>query len=236
MSEIFLVRHGQASFGEKNYDRLSPTGIKQAQILARHMARIGQSFDAVYSGTLLRQKNTAKELTDFYKASGIPIPEQVESSDFNEYDSLMVWKTLLPPMLKEEPSLADDLSKIHTNKKTFQMIFEKIVGRWVSGAFDQSGLPSWSEFKYRVERGISGIMEKQGSGRKTIIFTSGGPISATLQQALGISDSKTIEISWQIMNASVTRFKYNSKGMALSVFNDITHIEIEKDKDLITYR
>jgi hypothetical protein len=38
------------------------------------------------------------------------------------------------------------------------------------------------------------------------------------------------------MNASVTRFKYNSKGMMLSVFNDITHMEMEKDKELITYR
>jgi broad specificity phosphatase PhoE len=79
-------------------------------------------------------------------------------------------------------------------------------------------------------------METYGSGRKIIIFTSGGPISAAVQHALGLTDSKAIEISWQIMNASVTRFKYNSRGMMLSVFNDITHIEMEKDKDLITYR
>jgi len=236
MSELYFVRHGQASFGDKDYDRLSPTGIKQAQILARHMVRTGQSFDAVYSGTLLRQKNTSRELISSFKASGRLIPEPVESGNFDEYDSFMVWETLLPLLIKEEPSLSDDLSKIHSNKKIFQKIFEKVMRRWVSGDFNQPGAPSWSDFKERVEIGISGIMETQGTGRKIIIFTSGGPISAAVQYALGLADDKTIEISWQIMNASVTRFKYNSSGIILSVFNDITHIEIENDRNLITYR
>jgi hypothetical protein len=114
MSELYFVRHGQASFGEKDYDRLSPTGIKQAQILARHMANTGKSFDAVYSGTLLRQKTTAIELINSYKASGRPIPEPIESGDFNEYDSFTVWKTQLPLLLNEEPSLSDELPKIHS--------------------------------------------------------------------------------------------------------------------------
>lgn len=236
MSELYLIRHGQASFGDKDYDRLSPTGIKQAQILARHMVSTGQSFDAVYSGTMLRQKNTARELIDSFQASGRSIPEPVESGNFDEYDSLMVWTTQLPLLLKEEPSLSNDLSKIHTNKKIFQKIFEKVMRRWVSGDFDQSSAPSWFDFKKRVESGISGIMETHGAGRKIIIFTSGGPISAAVQYALGLTDNKTIEISWQILNASVTRLKYNTEGIMLSGFNDITHIEVEKDKNLITYR
>ena len=43
MSEIYFIRHGQASFGEENYDRLSPRGIKQAQCLAKRLARAGKS-------------------------------------------------------------------------------------------------------------------------------------------------------------------------------------------------
>lgn len=236
MSELYFVRHGQASFGEKDYDRLSPTGIKQAQILAHHLLRTVQSFDAVYSGTLFRQKNTAKELISSFEASGRPIPKLVESGNFDEYDSFTVWKTQLPLLLKDEPSLSDDLPKIHSDKKLFQTIFEKVMKRWVSGSFDLAGSPSWPDFKKRVEKGTSGIMERHGSGQKIIIFTSGGPISAAVQHSLGLSDNKTIEISWQIMNASVTRFKFNANGMALSVFNDITHIEIENDRNLVTYR
>jgi broad specificity phosphatase PhoE len=108
--------------------------------------------------------------------------------------------------------------------------------RWVSGNFDPPGFPSWHDFKNRVGKGISGIMQMHGAGQKLIIFTSGGPISAAVQHSLGLSDNKTIEISWQIMNASVTRFKYNQNGMALLVFNDVTHLEIENDRNLVTYR
>ncbi len=236
MSELLMVRHGQASFGEKDYDRLSPTGIRQAKLLAMHMVRTGQSFDAVYCGTLLRQINTAEELIGAFSECGIDIPELSISGDFDEYDSLAVWTALIPIMLEENSALSTDLERVYSDKKTFQSIFEQVMYRWVSGNYDKHGFPAWSDFKKRVENGIRKIIETHGQGRKIIIFTSGGPISAALQQALGLTDGKTIEISWQIMNASVTRFKYNSRGMMLSVFNDITHLEMEKDKELITYR
>jgi broad specificity phosphatase PhoE len=236
MGEIYFVRHGQASFGEKDYDRLSPTGIRQAKLLAQHMVRTGQSFDAVYCGTLLRQRNTAEELIGAFSECGIDIPELSISGDFDEYDSLAVWTALIPIMLEENSALSTDLERVYSDKKTFQRIFEQVMYRWVSGNFDRAGIPSWSDFKKRVGSGICKIIETHGPGRKIIIFTSGGPISAAVQQTLGLTDGKTIEISWQIMNASVTRFKYNSRGMMLSVFNDITHLEMEKDKELITYR
>jgi broad specificity phosphatase PhoE len=41
MSDLYMIRHGQASFGEENYDRLSPTGVVQAEIVARHWVGIG---------------------------------------------------------------------------------------------------------------------------------------------------------------------------------------------------
>ncbi len=62
MSEIYLIRHGQASFGEEVYDKLSPTGIRQARVLARHLAHLNPSFDMVYCGTMERQRMTAQEV------------------------------------------------------------------------------------------------------------------------------------------------------------------------------
>ena len=60
MSEIYFFRHGQASFGEENYDRLSPLGVRQAQVLARYLAKAGKVFDAVYYGEMERQQKTAR--------------------------------------------------------------------------------------------------------------------------------------------------------------------------------
>jgi broad specificity phosphatase PhoE len=108
--------------------------------------------------------------------------------------------------------------------------------RWVSGRFDTPGVPLWSAFKQSVGRGIRQIMQAHGSKKQVAVFTSGGPISVTIQSALALSDQKAMEISWQIMNASITRFKYNSKGIALAGFNDIAHLELENDNELLTYR
>ena len=62
MSELILVRHGQASFGAESYDKLSAKGVEQAKILAQHWQGLSENFDHIYSGTLLRQRETAHEL------------------------------------------------------------------------------------------------------------------------------------------------------------------------------
>ena len=38
MANLFLVRHGQASFGADDYDRLSPTGHEQSRLLGEYLA------------------------------------------------------------------------------------------------------------------------------------------------------------------------------------------------------
>ena len=60
MGSIYLIRHGQASFGADDYDVLSPTGIRQAEILGDHLLNLGVRFDRVLSGGLRRQQHTAR--------------------------------------------------------------------------------------------------------------------------------------------------------------------------------
>ncbi|NWD90503.1 phosphoglycerate mutase family protein, partial [Pseudomonas sp. K5002] len=50
MGSIYLIRHGQASFGADDYDVLSPIGVQQAQVLGRHLAELGLGFDRCLSG------------------------------------------------------------------------------------------------------------------------------------------------------------------------------------------
>ncbi len=236
MSEILMIRHGQASFGQDDYDQLSPVGVRQAKIVARYLSKVGKPFDAVYCGKMKRQVNTAEELVECYRVIKVAVPEILPSMFFNEYDSLTVWESLIPGMIQENPSLSKDLEQVYSDKKSFQKLFEQVMHRWISGAYDPPGSPKWSDFKKRVRRGLKDIMKRHSSKKQLAIFTSGGPISVAIQLALDISDQKTMEISWQIMNASITRFKYNDRGIALSGFNDIAHLELEQDKQLLTYR
>ncbi|WBA85279.1 phosphoglycerate mutase family protein [Endozoicomonas sp. GU-1] len=59
MATIYLTRHGQASFGQHDYDCLSPLGERQAVITGEWLAQtLGKSFQLSGSGTLLRQQQT----------------------------------------------------------------------------------------------------------------------------------------------------------------------------------
>jgi broad specificity phosphatase PhoE len=236
MSEIYLVRHGQASFGEDNYDRLSPIGVKQARILARHLAKTVHFFDAIYYGEMERQQKTAQEFINYCIEKKLAVPEPIIADAFNEYDSFSVWQELLPEMLEGDPLLAKDLEKLPADKKAFQRVFSRVMLRWVSGNYATTGIPTWDYFTRRVRQGIEELTACHGSGKRIAVFTSGGPISVTVQTALGLSDKKTLEISWQLMNASITRIRYNLQGIMLAGFNDVTHLELEGDHLLLTYR
>jgi broad specificity phosphatase PhoE len=236
MSEIYLFRHGQASFGEDNYDKLSPNGVKQSQILARHLAQTGKSFDAIYFGEMERQQKTAQEFIDYCSWNQLVTPQPTILDAFNEYDSVAVWEALVPELAQKDPSIAKDMAKIAGEKKAFQRVFSKVMDRWISGSYQAAGIPNWNGFKQRVRQGLEDLVARHGAGKQVAVFTSGGPISVIVQAALDLTDPKTLEVSWQLMNASVTRIKYNSRGIMLAVFNDVTHLELEGDERLLTYR
>ena len=71
MATIYLIRHGQASFGAENYDKLSELGCRQAEVAGEYFRDTGIQFDAVYSGDLSRQRETAR-LALTYQPAAIP--------------------------------------------------------------------------------------------------------------------------------------------------------------------
>ena len=236
MSEIYLIRHGQASFGSENYDRLSPLGVRQAEAVGRHLAGLGRAFDAVYHGRLERQKDTAAALIEHYARRGLPAPEPVVSEAFDEYDSSAVWESQTALMMAADPDIARKLENIDSDRKAFQQLFAAVMHRWVSGDHDQPGIQPWKAYRSRVLEGFAEIMQRHGSGKRLAVFTSGGPICIAVQAALELSDRMAIELNWQIMNASVTRLLYNAGGTALSVFNDVSHLELAGGRELVSYR
>ena len=56
MATIYLIRHGQASFGKENYDQLSPRGWEQGRVLGRWLA--GKvTHNAVLGGNMEHHRN-----------------------------------------------------------------------------------------------------------------------------------------------------------------------------------
>ena len=234
MSTLYLIRHGQASFGKADYDVLSEKGKTQAEYLAKYLYESGIICDVVYTGPPLRHTQTAQPFVDLLQTKG-RLPVQKEHPGLAEYRFENILEALLPIISAEDKSFNTDIKHIFTDNKAFYRVFEAAVMRWIKGTDTIPGA-TWQEFKSRVNAGIEEIMAEDGSGKHVAIFTSGGPIALIMQKALQLSDEITMQLNWQIINCSITRFKCTSDRIMVSAFNEHTWLKKLGGKDMLTYR
>jgi broad specificity phosphatase PhoE len=234
LGDLYVIRHAQASFGRDDYDQLSELGFRQTDLLGAYLRKAGIRFSALYSGSLRRQMETATPLlsclTETLSAEIAILPE------FNEYDSSAVIQSQIHYLVREDPSLEEDLPRLQTDRRSLQRILDLSLSRWMSATEAVAGLETWSAFNQRVQEGIVRILSESGSGKTVALVTSGGPLSAILKKALSLSNTETVQLSWQIRNASVTTFKYNRDRLTLSSFNNVAHLELSGEPGVITYR
>ena len=85
MSELVLVRHGQARAFTQSPDQLSSAGWVQSRRLGRYWASAGVRWDAAFHGSLRRQRETYQAVAEEYRAANQPFPPAREEPGFNEY-------------------------------------------------------------------------------------------------------------------------------------------------------
>lgn len=232
MTILWAIRHGQASFGNSDYDVLSETGKVQSEITGRFFKKSGVDFDLFYSGKMKRQIDTAKYAVNMIGSE----VEPVVNSGFDEYDFTSIIESQLPGLIEMEPTITDDLKDVFNDNKSFQRIFGKIMKRWMSGNYDVDGVETFLEYKLRVKKGLFQISEENDAQSTIALFTSGGVISVAMQLALNLSDHEAMRLGWRIRNASVSKFKISSGRLNLLTFNQLAHIECEDRPELLTYR
>ena len=236
MGSIYLIRHGQASFGADDYDVLSPIGVEQAQVLGRHLADMGLVFDRCIAGDLRRQQHTATAAFDQYRTLGLPTPTLETDSAFNEFDADAIIRALLPDLLDSEPDALDILRNAAQNRSEFQRIFALIIERWLAGTYDPPGLESWLGFVERVQGGLQRLLEAAENTHKIAVFTSGGTITALLHLLTRIPADEAFKLTWHIANTSLSRLKFQGREVTLASFNSHVHLQLLKTPALITYR
>jgi broad specificity phosphatase PhoE len=232
LTTLVLVRHGQASFGARNYDELSAIGERQGVLLGEHWARCGARFDAAWSGDMERQKVTAARA---FAALGAPdMPVTVDTA-FNEFDHTSLIRAYLPLVAKEHPQFAVNPRSLFSDSATFQRLFDLIVACWISEREGAAPVAeSWEAFQSRCADGIARIA---ASGvERAVVFTSGGYITATLRAALDLDATQAFRLNWEILNASVHTFELGGGALALQRFNEVAHLEVLQDSGLFTFR
>lgn len=230
MTILTLVRHGQASFGGANYDQLSPLGRRQSRLLGEHWQRLGVKPDAVYTGAMQRQRDTATEALAVVGGGAVE-----QNPAFNEYDFLAVLRGYTPVVARRHPELQVDARKLFADPRQFQAVFERCIECWVAD-HPAEGPPfeTWSAFRGRALEGLRAIATPDRV--HVVVVTSGGVIAAALREALALGDDVAFQLNWRIYNASVHSFKMGKRGLSLTGYNNVAHLELAGDPALLTYR
>ena len=236
MGSIYLIRHGQASFGADDYDVLSPTGFRQAEVLGAHLAQLGLQFDRCIAGSLFRQRHTAEMAMAQLNAAGLTAPVLETDQAFNEFDAEAVIRALLPAMLPDEPEALETMRNAAHNRAEFQRLFALIIGRWLGGQHDTPALQSWLAFVEQVQAGLNRILDSARPSDRIAVFTSGGTITALLHLITQMPAAQAFELNWQIVNTSLNHLKFRGREVSLASFNSLAHLQLMKAPELITYR
>ena len=222
MGTLYLVRHGQASFGADDYDHLSELGRRQSVRLGEYFAERDIRFDALIAGTLRRHKQTLEGILQGMQHAG----EHLAWEGLNEYDSEALIATVHPEKLQKPTS--PEMYRHH-----FRLLRDA-MGQWMAGATTPRGMPSYPDFV----RGVTSALDHvRGNhyGQNVLVVTSGGPISTAMGHVLGTPPQTTIELNLRIRNTSITEFAFTPKRHMLVGFNAIPHLDAPAYKDWVTY-
>lgn len=235
MATIYLIRHGQASFGAEDYDRLSPLGQRQAQVVGEYLRDHGIAFDAVFSGDLSRQRETARLAAASHAAD---VPHHIDPR-FNEIQNDEQVKYLIPEVVKTNPGVQALVDKGLSSSKDYQKVIDAVFNHWVSPDCDEPRIQSWNDYSGSVRQAVQDLIEQQGGGRTVGIFTSGGTIATIVAQVLGLSGEHTYKFYEPIFNCSISQLFYSSSRVSLSYFNDRSFLQVlgsQRGESLVTYR
>ena len=249
MGTLYLVRHGQASFGADNYDLLSPLGRQQSVRLGEYFSYKGVHFDAVLTGTLNRQIQTLEGICEgmgvVFECERGAGPPQASSAPpggseahavksvgahilwpgLNEYDSAAVIAAIHPYPL-EKPD-TPELYKHH-----FRLLRGGLA-QWMAGVVSPRGMPDYNDFVAGVTSALAHVRSHYRGN--VLLVSSGGPIATAVGQVLGTSPETTIELNMQIRNSSVTEFAFSAKRHRMVSFNTLAHLDAPEHAGWVTY-
>jgi broad specificity phosphatase PhoE len=222
MGTLYLVRHGQASFGADDYDVLSPRGHEQAVRLGQYWRTRGMAFDAVMTGTLRRHTETLAGIAEGLQA----MPEVTRWPGLNEYDSHALISAIHPQPLG--PSDTPERYRAH-----FRILCDALA-QWMAGVISPQGMPSWREFSSGV-RAVLDHVRHHHAGQNVLLVSSGGPISTAVGEVLGTAPEVTIALNMRIRNSAVTEFSISPKRLMLQTFNTLPHLNEQEHVEWITH-
>lgn len=221
MAELYLVRHGQASYGSDDYDRLSDLGWRQSRWLGEYFAERGIAFDRIVRGTLRRHAETLEGIGEGLGAA----PAFDADAGLNEYDSLS--------LLRARYGELEGRQQGADRRAHFRMLREALYA-WAEGALEGDAHETFDAFRARV-LGALGAVRSARASERILVVSSGGPISTMLGEVLGLAPRRIMDLNLQLRNASISEFRFNERAIHCVSFNNIPHLDRPDRTEALTY-
>ena len=222
MALLFLVRHGQASFGSADYDRLSDLGRQQSRWLGEYFRERGLRFKRVLAGSLKRQQDTASEILS---AMGATVPVVIHAG-LDEYHAEALYRS--------HTGGRDQLQHQHADYRDYWRTLKAAMHAWA--ADELAGVPeTWAEFGARTGAALAAASAGLGRDDAALVTSSGGAISRAVVDVIGASSATAIEFNLQFRNTGVCELITGGDSMRLVTFNALPHLDRPDRRDSITF-
>ncbi|GGJ87482.1 histidine phosphatase family protein [Deinococcus aquiradiocola] len=236
MSQLLLVRHGQATPFEADTDRLSPLGERQANAVGAFLQASGVQPTRVVHGPLVRQTRSA-QLAHAAAGGHWPAPEGLPG--LAEYDGDGLLRHLAPILAERDPdfrNLYRDAEALRENElpdrnRAFQKMLERLTDTYLTGETTHPQVESWADFRSRVRAAVRDLLASP-TGSTVVAFTSGGVIGSVVAGVLDAPDASALKLNWRVRNASITRLTFGTGRVSLDSFNETAHLT----PDLLSWR
>lgn len=223
MATLFLVRHGQASFGAANYDCLSATGRQQARWLGEYFRDRGLSLKRIVAGTLVRQQDTASEILS---AMGMAGSSMASHPGLNEYDGEALYRAYTGGADHRAHQNGD----YHDYWRTFRAAYQA----WTQDTL--ADMPeSWAEFGARINGALTQACEGTSREDAILVVSSGGAIGRAAADLLGAPAQTAIELNLQFRNTAFCEIIVGRDTRRLLSFNSVPHLELPDRRSAQTF-
>ena len=222
MSKIILIRHGQASFGKKDYDQLSELGIKQATWLGAYLKECEIKPTRLITGSLTRHKQTADHICTRLNIQS----SREEHIGWNEFD----FQAIVYAYLKLHPESAPKSNQ----PKAFFNLLKKSMTAWSRNELKNTLPESWIEFESRVKKAMLYSKSENDNG-PVIVVSSGGAISMALKHILRLDNDAMIDLNLQTRNTGISEIYFSTSHEQVCFFNATPHLETKERRASITY-
>jgi broad specificity phosphatase PhoE len=229
VSALYLVRHGQAAFGETDYDRLTSVGTQQCAQLARHWAALERAAPLVFTGTLRRQRDSAEAFTTTLGEILGHTPTITVIEGLEEYDHV----TLLQSYAARTHGHAD-LAALNGNRRAFHKFIEQALQCWARGELPD--FEPFSKFRDRCVGALDRLMLQVGRGRTAVVFGSAGSLAAAIQPIIGLGDRDLLRLKLNFHNTGITKVLFNDDAAVIESINAIPHLEQPGLSHLVSQR